>query len=1008
MNDPTEDPMPALTAQDVAGRLRRPGVHPIGETVTFTFNGQSVEALPGETIAAALAASGINALRRTDGASGPDGNEWRGLYCGMGACFDCVVTIDGRAGQRACLARVNGGEAVRSRQPAGTIRDPLLPLADRPKDGALETCVTDILVIGAGPAGLSAALSARRAGAQVHVLDERAHPGGQYYKPVASSHKVLRPTDRQFADGHTLVGEVLASGVTLVNSAVVWGAYSAREVLVFVDGRAVVFHPKRLILATGAYERPMPVPGWTLPGVMTTGAAQTLARSYQISPGQRVVIAGNGPLNFQLAADLVKCGVNVVAVAEAAQRPDSTSLRSLARAVWLDSSKMLEGARYLGQLITKRVPVFWSHTIVSAAGQGRLSTVTLAPLSKAGDIDVDGSRRFDADTLCLGYGFVASSEIAAALGCRLTRDSRHLGSFEVETNDDHESSIEGVFVVGDGQRVQGADFARAAGEIAGTKASTQLGFHLASGDQSTAARKRREQARRFQTALWSLFRAPPVDLEKVSDETILCRCEGLTFGCVRNEIRQGAASLAVLKRRTRLGMGRCQGRYCTPSAAHLVERAAGNSTGVQKGFAPRLPVKPFPAVALAIEKPEWGGHERAGSPDLSRSVPLEHFGTDTADIVVIGGGVVGACVAHELAMAGRDVLVLERDDANLQASGANAGSLHVQLLSFDFGSKAEAGGGPAAATLPLGPWAISLWQDLARACDHDFEIRITGGLMVAESEAGMSFLKRKAALERRHGLDADIVGPNELKNMAPALSDRLIGAEFSPLEGKINPLTATYRVLEQARRAGARFLRSTDVTGLRRLNGHWQIDTNRGMVSAGAVVNAAGPWARQIGEMAGLDIPVYSAPLQMIVTERAPQLVDQLVAHADRHLSLKQLSSGGIVIGGAWTARYSAHQNMNVTRRESIEGNLWVADAVLPQLSGLHVIRTWAGMNVNIDGAPIVGEAPGLPGFYNAVTSNGYTLAPAIARLTAQIMGGHGTEMNITPFLIDRFNGNSR
>jgi glycine/D-amino acid oxidase-like deaminating enzyme len=171
------------------------------------------------------------------------------------------------------------------------------------------------------------------------------------------------------------------------------------------------------------------------------------------------------------------------------------------------------------------------------------------------------------------------------------------------------------------------------------------------------------------------------------------------------------------------------------------------------------------------------------------------------------------------------------------------------------------------------------------------------------------------------------------------------------------------------------------------------------------VVNAAGPWARQIGAMAGLDLPVYSAPLQMIVTDRAPPLVEQLVAHADRHLSLKQLAAGGLVIGGAWPARYSGHQNMNVTMRESVEGNLWVARRVLPALDGLHVLRTWAGMNVNIDGAPIVGEVPPAPGFFNAVTSNGYTLAPAVARITAEFICRGRTDRDITPYRLERFNG---
>jgi glycine/D-amino acid oxidase-like deaminating enzyme len=511
-----------------------------------------------------------------------------------------------------------------------------------------------------------------------------------------------------------------------------------------------------------------------------------------------------------------------------------------------------------------------------------------------------------------------------------------------------------------------------------------------------------EKAERFQQGLWSLFRAPPISLDHLADETIICRCETLTLGKIRQSIDNGSASLAVLKRRLRLGMGRCQGRYCLPVVAHLLNAKSSMSL---PATAPRLPAKPFPALALALEKPEWGGHQRAGSPDLSRPSPAPPFGDLEAGVVVIGGGVVGACLAHELVTGGEDVLVVERDDVNLQASGSNAGSLHVQLLSFDFGNKAEAGGGPAAATLPLGPWAVSLWRELAERCGKDFEIRITGGLMVAESEAGLEFLRKKAALERRYGLDAEIVGRRDLQDLASALADGLIGAEYSPAEGKINPLAATYSVMRRAEKLGARLMRSTDVQALEQTDNGWLVQTNRGVIKACRVVNAAGPWARRIGAMVGLDVPVYSAPLQMIVTDRVPPLVEQLVAHADRHLSLKQLAAGGIIIGGAWPARYSQHQNMNVTIRESVEGNLWVARRVLPALDGLHVLRTWAGMNVNIDGAPIVGEAPTAPGFFNAVTSNGYTLAPAVARITADLICRGRTDWDIAPFSLERFDG---
>jgi glycine/D-amino acid oxidase-like deaminating enzyme len=155
--------------------------------------------------------------------------------------------------------------------------------------------------------------------------------------------------------------------------------------------------------------------------------------------------------------------------------------------------------------------------------------------------------------------------------------------------------------------------------------------------------------------------------------------------------------------------------------------------------------------------------------------------------------------------------------------------------------------------------------------------------------------------------------------------------------------------------------------------------------------------------MLGVTIPVKGAPLQMIVTEPAPPLVDHLVAHADRHLSLKQAASGGLIVGGGWTAAFHEDMRLNRAERDSIEGNLWVAARVLPAVRGLHMVRCWAGMNVNIDGAPILGEVPGRPGFFNAVTSNGYTLAPVTARLVTDLIVHGRTDVDISPFRIDRF-----
>ena len=223
------------------------------------------------------------------------------------------------------------------------------------------------------------------------------------------------------------------------------------------------------------------------------------------------------------------------------------------------------------------------------------------------------------------------------------------------------------------------------------------------------------------------------------------------------------------------------------------------------------------------------------------------------------------------------------------------------------------------------------------------------------------------------------------------------------MEGKINPLRATYGVMRLATAQGARFQRATDVTAIVRERDGFRVATSRGQIRARIVVNAAGAWAREIGAMIGVQVPVAGAPLQMIATEPAPMLVDHLVAHADRHLSLKQTASGSILIGGGWTAAFDPQRRMNNAMRESIEGNVWVASQVLPALGSLRMVRAWAGMNIDIDGAPILGPVEAVPGFFNAVTSNGYTLAPIVSQLVTDLIQQRPATLDVAPFLLNRF-----
>ena len=268
-------------------------------------------------------------------------------------------------------------------------------------------------------------------------------------------------------------------------------------------------------------------------------------------------------------------------------------------------------------------------------------------------------------------------------------------------------------------------------------------------------------------------------------------------------------------------------------------------------------------------------------------------------------------------------------------------------------------------------------------------------------------LKAKVALEKSRGIEAEVIGANELRALEPSIGDVAIGAEWCPGEGKINPLKGTYAVVAHAKANGARFRRGASVQAIERLPGRegagWKVVTTRGDILCKRVVNAAGPWAAQIAAMAGVSIPVRGAPLQMVVTEPTAPTLTRLVAYAGRHLTLKQMASGAFMIGGGWTAGLDEGQKLSRALRASVEGNLWIASRAVPALGALHAVRIWAGMNVNIDRAPILGEVPGLPGFYNCVSSNGYTLAPVLSRLTSEMIAGRSPSLPVEAYSIKRF-----
>jgi len=539
----------------------------------FTFDGAPVVAKPGQSIAAALTDAGYRSFRTT--AKGED----RGIFCGMGVCQDCLVTIDGTPNKRACVTKATAGIDV-AKQVAFPALDPKAQLPARTQARIVEP---DVLVIGGGAGGLSAAIAARAVGAHVIVLDERSVPGGQYYKQSANG-AVLDP---QQAEGAALFADAQASGAEIISGVEIWGAFEGPLLLADMDGTALIARPKTVIVATGAYERPIFVPGWTLPGVMTTGAAQTLWRSYQTLPGKRVVVCGSGPLNLQVALELAKGGADVRLVAEVAPSPYLRPLRA-ARMALAGPRLTLNGLSMISGLRRHRTPLRNGTRLqrIERSGgalQARFTDGPGKPLV------------IETDVVCMNAGFEPQNEILRLLGAEMTYDPTfgHLRCVRTETL---ETTVKHVFAVGDCAGLGGAPAARTEGHIAGRAAAAQAGF--GDGYDLFAQHRQLKRHRRFQRNLWQLHDVSAPSIQHVSQGTTLCRCEEVTLGQALEGYDENPGDLGALKRGTRIGMGRCQGRYCAPVAARLIAEKSGTPLTDRSFFAPRVPIKPVSIAAI--------------------------------------------------------------------------------------------------------------------------------------------------------------------------------------------------------------------------------------------------------------------------------------------------------------------------------------------------------------------------------------------------------------------------
>jgi glycine/D-amino acid oxidase-like deaminating enzyme len=385
-----------------------------------------------------------------------------------------------------------------------------------------------------------------------------------------------------------------------------------------------------------------------------------------------------------------------------------------------------------------------------------------------------------------------------------------------------------------------------------------------------------------------------------------------------------------------------------------------------------------------------------------------------ADVLVVGGGLTGCATAWHLATAGAKVVLIEEGELNGGASGQNAGSLHFQV-ERRFLENGDALAEQASRVLALNRLAIAEWQALDERFGAAMEIVMTGGLMVAETDAEIALLERKAAREAELGIATELLDRTALEARAPYLADGIRAATWLASEGHANPRTIARALAAEAIAHGADVRSRTKLVDCDRRHGGFRIVVERDgrgdAIVADRVLLATGAASMMTGAIFNVHLPVFPAGLTMNITERIAPMLPHLVQHVGRRLSMKQAHSGNVLIGGGWSSRLRrGPAGFDLSRPAELDpaavvANLRAAAGTVPAVAALNIIRSWTGIvALTADQLPIVGEMDQVPGLFVAAGGSGFTLGPVFARLLAAQMTGAPAPPELALFAPSRFN----
>ncbi len=445
--------------------------HPIlqfdrGRELAFEFDGRPMKGYEGETIAAALHANDVRVLRES-----PELHRPRGFFCAIGRCSSCLMTVNGVPNVMTCITPLRSGMHIETQRGKGTpaIGDAHSPRI-RPDEQSRESDelpVVPLVIVGGGPAGLSAAAAAARFGIETVIVDENDVAGGQLIKQThmffgsREHHARVRGIDI----GSKLIGDIEALPVRLMLGTTVLGLYQDRTLSLLAGDRHIAVRAESVVLATGASENMLAFENGDLPGVYGAGAVQTLMNVHGVTPGERVLMIGAGNIGLIVAYQLLQAGVEVAAIIDAAPEIGGYHVHA-------------------AKIRRAGVPILTSHTILKVSGDDRVTSAEIAMVD-ANWQPVPGSERtLDIDTVCLAVGLTPNCELAFQSGCRQAFVP-YLGGPVAVHGRDLETTVDGVFIAGDASGIEEASTAMLEGRLAGLAVAERL---AADSDKTEIAR----------------------------------------------------------------------------------------------------------------------------------------------------------------------------------------------------------------------------------------------------------------------------------------------------------------------------------------------------------------------------------------------------------------------------------------------------------------------------------------------------------------------------------------